>query len=301
MSFSSQIKSELEKQIASSRHCQLAELSALYKFCSKEEATNSDVLVFSSENELAIRKCFTLLKKTYNMYKEFSWDDEIYEKKGSLYRLILDDKEENEAILNAVTSSAVTMKACCKRAYIRGAFLAAGSLSNPEKSYHLEFVCQDEEQAQDIIEMLAAFDVEGKTVVRKKYIVVYVKDGTQIVDVLNIMGAHVAMMDFENTRILKEVRNSVNRKINCEMANIGKTISAAQKQIEDINMLMGTSEYKKLSKSLRDMAELRVKYPEATLKELGELADPPLGKSGVNHRLRKLSELSEAIKEENYV
>lgn len=300
MSFSSQIKSEMEKQIPSARHCQLAELAALYKFFNKEEAEKHDVIVFSSENELAVRKCFTLLKKTFNMYKEISWNEEVYTKKGSFYRLCVDDPALVDSIRDSLTSSTVTLKACCRRAFIRGAYLAVGSISDPEKSYHLEFVCQNEEEAQLLIDMLATFDVEAKLVTRKKYFVVYVKDGAGIVDILNVMGAHLALMDFENTRILKEVRNSVNRKINCEMANIGKTISAAQKQIEDIYTLMDSEEYKRLPASVQEIAELRIKYPEATLKELGELADPPIGKSGVNHRLRKLSELAEAIKEENY-
>ena len=300
MSFSSQIKNEMEKEISSARHCQIAELSALYNFCNKESDQNSALFVVSSENELAVRKCFTLIKKTFNMYKEISWTDEVYEKKGSSYVLTIADVDKASMIKQALTSSHVRLKSCCRRAYIRGAFLATGSISDPEKSYHLEFVCQNDEDANLLVELLQTFDIEAKTVTRKKYIVVYVKDGTQIVDVLNVMGAHVAMMDFENTRILKEVRNSVNRKFNCEMASIGKKVSAAQKQIDDINILMGTKEYKKLPASLQEIAELRIKYPEASLKELGELADPPVGKSGVNHRLRKLGELAAAIKEENY-
>jgi len=300
MSFSSQIKSEMEKEISSARHCQIAELSALYKFCNKEEGQNEGIIVFSSENELAIRKCFTLLKKTFNMYKEISWSEEVCRKKGSLYTLRVEDERLVKDIDEALTSGYVLQKSCCRRAYIRGAFLAIGSISDPEKSYHLEYVCQCEDEANQLIELLQSFDIEAKTVVRKKYLVVYVKDGTQIVDVLNVMGAHVAMMDFENTRILKEVRSTVNRKINCEMANIGKTISAAQKQIDDINMLMGTKEYRRLPANLQEICELRIKYPEASLKELGELTDPPVGKSGVNHRLRKVGELAAIIKEENY-
>ena len=179
--------------------------------------------------------------------------------------------------------------------------MAVGSISDPEKSYHLEFVCQNQQDAEKIQSLLATFSVDAKIIIRKKYYVLYVKDGTQIVDILNIMGAHVALMEFENTRILKEVRNSVNRKFNCEMANMGKTITAAQKQIDDIKMLMASSRYKGIPQSLKDMAQLRLDYPDATLKELGELFDPPLGKSGINHRLRKLSELAQEVKEENYV
>lgn len=301
MSFSGQIKEELEKMNVSARHCQLAELAALYEFCHKETNENKTQIVLFSENDLALQKCFTLLKKTFNIYKDLSWSDFLSDKDGQSVRLCIEDEEIAEQIRSAVTSKAVTTKSCCRRAYIRGAFLAIGSISDPNKSYHLEFVCPDERRATKIQDMLATFSVDSRIIQRKKYYVLYVKDGTQIVDILNIMGAHLAMMEFENTRILKEVRNSINRKCNCETANIGKTVSASTKQVEDIKLIMNATEvYKSLPQNLKDMAQLRLSYPEATLKELGELADPPLGKSGVNHRLRKLSEVAETVKEEYY-
>lgn len=300
MSFSGQIKEELEKINISARHCQLAELAAIYKMCGHGSDKESEEFVVYSENELAIRKCFTLLRKTFNMYTDISWDN-VCTQKRQTYRICIEDKEIAGMIKAALTSNTIAIKSCCRRAYIRGAFLAVGSVSDPEKSYHLEFVCTDEREAEVIHDMLSTFSVDAKIIVRKKYYVLYVKDGAQIVDILNIMGAHVALMEFENTRILKEVRNSVNRKFNCEMANIGKTVSAAQKQIDDINTLMKYPEvYKRIPDSLKNMAELRLSYPEASLKELGEMLSPPVGKSGVNHRLRKLSELAETVKEENY-
>lgn len=300
MSFSGDIKEELVKLIPTGRHCQLAELSALYKFCNKEIVENSGQIVITTENELAAQKCFTLLKKTFNMYKDYSWGD-FCDKKGALYSLPLGDETYVQQIEQALNSKVVTQRACCKRAYVRGAFIAAGSVSDPKKSYHFEFVCLLEDDAKLVSELLLAFDIEAKIIVRKKYHVLYVKDGTQIVDILNVMGAHIAMMDFENIRILKEVRNSVNRKMNCEMANISKTVSASTKQAEEIRLLMSDEKfYRTIPQNLRDMAELRLAYPEATLAELGELSDPPLGKSGVNHRLRKLSEFAEIVKEEKY-
>ena len=143
-------------------------------------------------------------------------------------------------------------------------------------------------------EMLASFEIEAKIILRKKYFVLYEKDGTGIVETLNVMGAHVGLMDFENMRILKEMRNSVNRKVNCETANIGKTVTAAQRQIDDIKRLMESDSYEQLPSALKAMAELRIAYPEATLKELGEMSTPVLGKSGVNHRLRKLSQIAQS-------
>lgn len=300
MSFSGDIKEELVKLVATGRHCQLAELSALYKFCNKEIVENSGQIVITTENEFAARKCFTLLRKTFNMYKDYSWES-ICDNKSALYTLPLGDENFVQEIEAALNSRIITQRACCKRAYVRGAFIAIGSVSDPKKSYHFEYVCTSKEDAEYISDMLLAFDVEAKVIIRKKYHVLYVKDGAQIVDILNVMGAHKAMMDFENIRILKDVRNSVNRKMNCEMANINKTVFASGKQAEDIRLLMNNEEYyKTIPQNLRDIAELRIAYPEATLAELGELCDPPLGKSGVNHRLRRLSELAEIVKEENY-
>ncbi|MBO5281608.1 MAG: DNA-binding protein WhiA, partial [Lachnospiraceae bacterium] len=135
-------------------------------------------------------------------------------------------------------------------------------------------------------------------VLRKKYYVVYIKEGEGIVDLLNVMGAHVSLMNLENLRILKEMRNSINRRVNCETANITKTVNAAGRQIEDILYLREHYGLKKLSPGLREMAEVRLEYPDAPLKELGEYLDPPVGKSGVNHRLRKLSELAEQLRGE---
>ncbi len=161
----------------------------------------------------------------------------------------------------------------------------------------------NEHKALQLKEMINTFDMDAKIVQRKKYYVVYIKEGAQIVDILNVMEAHVALMDLENVRILKEMRNSVNRKVNCETANIHKTVSAAVKQIEDIVYIQSTIGFESLSEGLEEIARLRLEQPEATLKELGMMLTPPVGKSGVNHRLRKLSTLAEELresKEENY-
>lgn len=294
MSFSQKIKDELERIDSRPRHCALAEMAAIYDFCGKHSDEEGGKIVISSENELAVRKYFTLLTKTFNINDGFL-AQKPYIKKGSYYRLETDNSEEAGKIKTATRVTTDTMRSCCRRAYIRGAFLAAGSVSNPEKSYHLEIVCQDERQALFLTGLLESFEIEAKIIPRKKHYVLYVKDGTTIVETLNVMGAHTALMDFENMRILKEMRNSVNRKVNCETANIGKTVNAAQRQIEDIRHLMSTDGYRNLPPALKEMAELRISYPEATLKELGELSTPTIGKSGVNHRLRKLSQMAKLL------
>ena len=197
----------------------------------------------------------------------------------------------------SIVKNLVVQHTCCRRAFIRGAFLAAGSMSNPEKSYHIEIVCTAMKKAEQLQNIINSFGLDAKVVVRKKTYVAYLKEGSQIVDLLNIMEAPVTLMEMENIRILKEMRNSVNRKVNCETANINKTVSAAMKQVNDIRYIRDTIGLKELPEGLREIAELRQEYPNETLKELGDLLSTPLGKSGVNHRLRKLSEMAEHLKE----
>ena len=190
----------------------------------------------------------------------------------------------------------VTMNTCCKRAFLRGGFLSAGSVSNPQKSYHYEISEQDGQRAGQLAELIGSFGVEAKTIVRKSYHVVYVKEGQQIAELLNIMEAHKALMRFENERIVKEVRNSVNRQVNCETANLEKTANAARKQYEEIILIRDTVGLQALDENLEEIALLRLENPEASLVELGELLSPKLGKSGVNHRLKKISEFAENLR-----
>ena len=182
------------------------------------------------------------------------------------------------------------------RAVLRDAFLETGSMSNPKKGYHLEFVCEDEKRAETLINTMRVFEITAKTVQRRRYTVVYIKESEDIVKLLNVMGAHNCLMNLENLRILKDMRNSINRRVNCETANISKTVGAANKQIDDIQYIEEHYGFDDLSENLREVAKMRLEYPDATLKELGERLVPPVGKSGVNHRLRKLSELADSIR-----
>ena len=169
-------------------------------------------------------------------------------------------------------------------------------MSDPEKNYHFEIVTLHEQFAVQLQDVLDFFELDAKIVIRKKYYVVYIKEGAKIVDVLNIMEAHIALMNLENVRILKDMRNTVNRRVNCETANINKTVSAAVKQAEDIRFLQEHRGLSELNQGLQDIAYLRLEHPEATLKELGEMLNPPVGKSGVNHRLKKLSKIAEDMR-----
>ena len=247
---------------------------------------NIEVEAFISRNKSNANVSYTVIVKKH--------EDAIKVLQAS--KLIDKDGEISEEF--SIVKNLIIQHSCCKRAFIRGAFLAAGSISNPEKSYHIEIVCAAEKKAEQLRTIINSFGLDAKVIVRKKSYVVYLKEGSQIVDLLNVMEAPVALMEMENIRILKEMRNTVNRKVNCETANINKTVSAAVKQAEDIRYIRDTIGFGELPEGLLEIAELRLEYPNATLKELGDLLSTPLGKSGVNHRLRKLSEIAEQLKGE---
>lgn len=291
MSFSSEVKEELEKVIPNARHCQLAELAAIIHFGCRIETdrAGTEETEIISENSFVTRKYFTLLKKTFiinvNVLKVLQ-AVKILDEEGCISPV---SEEVNPLLIK---------NSCCRRAFLRGAFLCIGSMSDPHKGYHLEFVCENEIGALQIQQVINSFEIEAKIVRRKKYYVVYLKEGSGIVDLLNVMGAHVSLMQFENLRVEKEVRNSINRQVNCEAANITKTVNAASKQIEDIILLQKNYGLSNLPDNLRQMAQVRLEHPESSLQELGAYLNPPVGKSGVNHRLRKLSELAEKLKEE---
>ena len=308
MSFSGTVKEELSRQISTARHCRIAETAALLSLCGRFTADGA--LRMQTENSAVIRKYFTLVQKTFNIETEIAVRENRQMKKGHIYYVEIKDdalirtvllgtklsREQNSGGTLVLNNSLITQQTCCKRAFIRGAFLASGSISDPEKGYHFEIVCPDERKAGQLQELIRSFGIDAKVVVRKKSHVVYVKEGAQIVDILAVMEANVALMNLENIRILKEMRNTVNRKVNCEMANINKTVSAAVKQIEDIKLIEEKKGFQSLNDGLAEIAELRLQYPEATLKELGMMLNPQVGKSGVNHRLRKLSAIADELR-----
>lgn len=293
MSFSADVKEELSNIISSARHCQMAELAAFVGFCAivKDSVQDGRTLTLITDNELVKSKFFSLLNRTYGTDSEKSLSGEIC--KSFLEGLRAIDEKGDIHLKGEPVSSILLKQSCCKRAYLRGAYLCAGSMSDPKRSYHLEIVCDSKPQADQIIEVISSFDLEAKTTKRKDKYVVYIKESSAIVDFLGICEAHVALMEMENDRIVKEVRNTVNRRVNCEAANISKTINASTRQIEDIEYLRDNYGFNRLPDNLREMALIRLEFPDATLPELGAQFDPPLGKSGVNHRLRRLSELAD--------
>ncbi|MDF2537013.1 MAG: hypothetical protein K0S76_34 [Herbinix sp.] len=330
MSFSKDVKEELSLQTSNARHCGLAELAAILSYSGHIIGSKSNYfLKLQTENLVVARKYFTLIRKTFNINIDMSIKTNFQLNKNRIYTLIIKDPETVFKIMQATklpfertfdrtksyymkktadqesmvshaiktADSLIVQNACCKRAFIRGAFLSSGSMSNPKKSYHLEIVADEMEKAEQLKNIIQSFSIDAKVVMRKKSYVVYIKEGSQIVDLLNVMEAHVALMNLENVRILKEMRNSINRQVNCEAANISKTVNASTKQIEDIIYIRDSVGFGDLAEGLEEVAKLRIQHPEASLKELGAMLLPAIGKSGVNHRLRKLSMIADHIRE----
>ena len=285
MSFSQDVKQELFQVFPKARHCQLAELASIVTMNGTVKDGNFTI---STENEDLKRKFFTLLNKTITIS---AYDDtlEASETKELLAAL----KIKPDFLL---PDGLITQQSCCKRAFIRGAFLASGSVSDPKKGYHFEIVCDSYSVAERLQSMMIFFGMDAKIVERKAQSVVYLKESNQIEELLGLMGANVAYLNFENIRIEKEMRNSINRQVNCETANIGKIVSASVRQLEDIRLIEETRGLKSLPPNLREIAVLRKTHPDMGLKDLGNLLDPPVGKSGVNHRLRRIGEIANSIR-----
>ena len=288
-------------------------LAALLLFFLGMLAVGGVYMKIHTENLTVAQKAYILLRKTFHAKIETTVRSHNPQAGTGSFSVFVFRKNDVINILKAVkiideqkkhwgnflcVHHMVVQNTCCKRAFLRGVFMAAGSVTNPEKAYHLELAVLSEELAGQIREIISSFMIDAKIARRKKYYVVYIKESSQIVDFLNVTGAHIALMNFENVRIVKEVRNSVNRQVNCETANISKTVNAAARQIEDIKFIQCNMGFGKLTDGLREMAELRLDYPESPLQELGSMLSKPIGKSGVNHRLRKLSDIAKQMRED---
>ncbi|SCZ05259.1 DNA-binding protein WhiA [Alkaliphilus peptidifermentans] len=312
MSFSLKAKGELARIYEMDRCCQLAELAALIRMSGTLQLAGSQKLNLNiiTENPAIARKLFKMIKDTFSIHTEVMVRRNPRLKKNNHYLIIISHQMGSDIILKDVgilrkdkesfdityeIPDSIVEKQCCKRAYLRGAFLGGGSVSDPEKTYHLEFVTNSREHSVVLKTLMEEFSLNAKIILRKNSYVVYLKEGDQVVDLLNIVGAHTALLNLENVRIMKQMRNDINRIVNCETANLSKTVNASMRQIENIKYIKETVGINKLPNNLREIAELRVKHLDATLKELGQMLNPPIGKSGVNHRLRKIQEFAEKI------
>lgn len=309
MSFSTTTKEELARIETHKKCCELAEVASLIRMDGTLQiSTNQHYsLNVTTENASVARKIYNLAKgrlklpadivvrRKLRLKKNNSYLVKIYPKGiEDLQKLGLLNKEGD--ILAGIAKSLIK-KRCDQKAYLRGAFLAGGSISNPEGNYHLEIITNDAVLASEISDIMKRFGLNAKVSTRKNFHVVYLKESEHIFEFLALIGAHQALFEFENIRILKGMRNQVNRIVNCETANLNKTVDAAVRQMENIRRIEQTIGLKALPENLQDIARLRLEFPDSSLKELGEMLSPKVGKSGVNHRLRKIDEIAEKIEE----
>lgn len=307
MSFAAQTKKELT-MVQSETCCETAELSALIRMNGSVQLTNQRIVLdISTENAAIARRIYSLLKKEFNVHTELLVRKKMRLKKNNVYIVRIPSQVQEILSRMKIVSEGFVFTPgierdiiegdCCKRAYLRGAFLAGGSVNNPEgSSYHLEISSMYEEHCHALCDLANEFDLNARCIERKKGFVLYIKEGEKIIEFLSLIGAHQALFRFEDVRIMKDMRNSVNRLVNCETANLNKTIGAAVRQIDNIRLLQKELGLENLPDKLREVAEIRLKHPDMNLKEVGDLLKGQVSKSGVNHRLRKIDEMAEKIR-----
>ncbi|GGA49488.1 DNA-binding protein WhiA [Paenibacillus physcomitrellae] len=308
MSFAAQTKKELT-MVEAEPCCEQAELSALIRMNGAVSVSNKKVILdISTENAAIARRIYSLIKKHFDVHTELLVRKKMRLKKNNVYIVRIPARvQEILKELRIVSEGFMFMDEihpdliqddCCKGAYLRGAFLAGGSVNNPEgSSYHLEIASMYEEHCQALVNLAAEFHLNARCIERKKGFIFYIKEGERIIEFLSLIGAHQALFKFEDVRIMRDMRNSVNRIVNCETANLNKTIGAAVRQIENIKLLQREIGLDNLPDKLREVAEVRLAYPDMNLKEVGELLKGGVSKSGVNHRLRKIDEMADKIRQ----
>lgn len=312
MSFSSRCKDEISRFNLEKRCCVIAELAALIRTTGyiSIKGYNKFELEFVMENAVVIRRIFKMIKYLYNENSEITVKRTNRLKKNNNYgikvnediatKILIDTKLSKDSEINILKFNygipkSLVEESCCKRAYIRGAFLGCGSISDPEKSYHVEFINSRQKHSRDLESLMNEFDLGVKSIKRKDLYISYLKDSEKIVDLLNIMSAYNSLLSIENIRAIKETRNNINRVVNCETANLSKIVDTSLRQKNSIILLQKYNIIDKLPQGLQELAYLRLENEDASLKELGEMLNPPLGKSGVNHRLKKIEKIAEEI------
>ena len=313
MSFSAETKNELSRVTSENRCCNVTELAALVRLAGSIQIVGYKKLNLKITTELnsIARKIFKLLKQNFGINTTISVNKNQMLKRNNSYVLMVTSEMGAEKLikelgilapgdvfctLNKVPNNLIEHDEC-KSAFIRGAFLGGGSISNPGKNYHMEFVTNNQDFAESLKDLINSSGFNCKIVSRKNNYVVYLKESEQISDLLSIIGAHHALLSLQSTKIVKAMRNNVNRIVNCETANLSKTVNASVRQVENIKFIQATAGISSLPENLQEIAKLRVECEDMTLKELGEMLNPPIGKSGVNHRLRKIEEIANKLRE----
>ncbi len=290
MSFTQNIKENISKTANQCSLCDISELSALCKLCTNNQGRE---IFIATENEAVAERIQLLFKRV------FKKDIDCRNKNGN-FRFYPDfdfftETVAEKLMLFGSEYEKIVPKECCKATYIRGAFLGGGSVSSPNSRYHMEFDARYETYANQLLEILRHFGISAKTTYRKGRYIVYIKGYEQIAGVLGIIGDVSAAMEFYNTTIEKDLRNNANRRANCEIANIDKVAKTAAVQIKAIRKFEKTPEFSSLPETLKEMARLRIENPFDSLEELSKKTNPHIGKSGVNHRLKKITEMAKKL------
>lgn len=316
ITFSASVKQELCLQLTKKKECMLAELSVYIAYFGRIINTSHGVRIYlETENEYVSKRYASLLKHCFKISPELGFmrfKSAEHQKNSSFLYCIAVKNSKDAAIIYYMLRNVPTDEfgrvlspfihkdlltdEKSKRAFIRGAFVSAGTISNPNKSYHYEIYTIHKELAELILYIINEFVSSAKLIGRKKGFVVYIKDADKISDLLALMDAHSSKMEFENARIMHYIANQINRQTNCEVANSQKTISASSRQIDDIMFIKKCGEFHTLPDSISELALLRLEYDNVPLKQLGEIMNPPISKSCVNHRMRKLSEIAENLR-----
>ena len=300
MSFSNAVKNELARVVNNARLCDKAERLGLLRMSGAVVIRGMSIGIhFSTENAALARRALQLLKNNYQVQTEVVITRSRRLKKNNRYQVrVIPNRAVREALdelrllnMESDLNNPLLKEENEKRAYLRGAFLGGGSVSRPASDYHLEMVTENESFSRALIKIMQGFRLKAKLTDRKNDFIVYMKEAESIIAFLSHIGAHHARLEMENVRIVKEVRNDVNRVVNCETANLNKIVKAALRQVECIKFIDSKLGLSTLPKNLEDTARLRLKHPDVSLNELVEYADG-IGKSGINHRLKKLQEMA---------
>ncbi len=301
MSYSSDVKNELARLEGQKPCCEKAELLGVLRLSGALVLRGKNIGIhFSTENAALARRVLQVLKSNYPVQTEVVITRSRRLKKNNRYQVeVIPDSNVAKALqeLQILPSGEderqnLLRKACCRKAFLRGVFMAGGSVSRPAGDYHLEIVTENEELARLIVKIMHGFSLSAKMTDRKNNYIVYLKDGDHITDFLSLIGAHQALLEFENVRIVKDMRNQVNRRVNCETANLNKVIRASVLQVACIRYLQEHGRYDLLPEKLKEAAELRLRYPDISLNELVEYTEGTVGKSGLNHRLKKIRQIA---------
>ena len=283
MSFSSEVKEELSK--LSNLANKVCVKDELYGYlCTANVSKEKEYIKFSTENEYNINRFSKLL----NNLNISNYNINII---GRNFNIII-SREESKTLSDLYMSHKIKEEELEEKAFVRGTFLGSGSINNPKNKYHLEILLKSNDMAEEVINILKKYDINFKLLNTKNKFSVYSKDGEEISKFLAFIGASKSVLEFEEIRVYRDMRNNINRIVNCETANLTKTVDAAVKQIEAINKLKENGKFNDLPDSLKEIANLRVKNPEASLTELGKMLKEPIGKSGVNYRLNTIMKLS---------